>query len=63
MVYWPWPGHEMMEYIFVIIIILEFNGPFIFLTIHTKCFAPSPRRPSEEYKRMVVELTHGLFIT
>ncbi len=27
------------------------------------CFAPSPRRPSEEYKRMVVELTHGLFIT
>jgi hypothetical protein len=28
-----------------------------------KCFAPSPRRPSREYKRMVLELTHGLFIT
>jgi hypothetical protein len=27
------------------------------------CFAPSPRRPSREYKRMVLELTHGLFIT
>jgi hypothetical protein len=29
----------------------------------TYCFAPSPRRPSREYKRMVLELTHGLFIT
>ncbi len=31
---------------------------------HTsKCFAPSPRRPYGEYKRMVLEHTHGLFIT
>ncbi len=28
-----------------------------------QCFAPSPRRPSREYKRMVLEHTHGLFIT
>ncbi len=27
------------------------------------CFAPSPRRPYGEYKRMVLEHTHGLFIT
>jgi hypothetical protein len=27
------------------------------------CFALSPRRPYEEYKRMVLEHTHGLFIT
>jgi hypothetical protein len=27
------------------------------------CFALSPRRPYEEYKRMVFEHTHGLFIT
>jgi hypothetical protein len=27
------------------------------------CFAPSPRRPYVEYKRMVLEHTHGLFIT
>jgi hypothetical protein len=27
------------------------------------CFAPSPRRPDREYKRMVLEYTHGLFIT
>jgi hypothetical protein len=29
----------------------------------TKCFAPSPRRPYVEDKRMVLEHTHGLFIT
>ncbi len=29
----------------------------------TNCFALSPRRPYEEYKRMVLEHTHGLFIT
>jgi hypothetical protein len=28
-----------------------------------KCFAPSPRRLYVEYKRMVFEHTHGLFIT
>ncbi len=28
-----------------------------------KCFALSPRRPYGEYKRMVLEHTHGLFIT
>jgi hypothetical protein len=27
------------------------------------CFTLSPRRPYEEYKRMVLEHTHGLFIT
>ncbi len=27
------------------------------------CFASSPRRPDREYKRMVFEHTHGLFIT
>ncbi len=27
------------------------------------CFAPSPRRPYIEDKRMVLEHTHGLFIT
>ncbi len=27
------------------------------------CFALSPRRPYGEYKRMVLEHTHGLFIT
>jgi hypothetical protein len=27
------------------------------------CFAPSPRRPYVEDKRMVLEHTHGLFIT
>ncbi len=27
------------------------------------CFASSPRRPYVEYKRMVLEHTHGLFIT
>jgi hypothetical protein len=27
------------------------------------CFASSPRRPDREYKRMVLEHTHGLFIT
>ncbi len=29
----------------------------------SNCFTPSPRRPNVEYKRMVLELTHGLFIT
>ncbi len=29
----------------------------------SECFALSPRRPYEEYKRMVLEHTHGLFIT
>jgi hypothetical protein len=29
----------------------------------TICFALSPRRPYGEYKRMVLEHTHGLFIT
>jgi hypothetical protein len=29
----------------------------------TSCFALSPRRPYGEYKRMVLEHTHGLFIT
>jgi hypothetical protein len=29
----------------------------------TICFTLSPRRPYEEYKRMVLEHTHGLFIT
>ncbi len=27
------------------------------------CYTLSPRRPNEEYKRMVLEHTHGLFIT
>jgi hypothetical protein len=27
------------------------------------CYTLSPRRPYEEYKRMVLEHTHGLFIT
>ncbi len=27
------------------------------------CYTPSPRRPYEEDKRMVLEHTHGLFIT
>jgi hypothetical protein len=31
--------------------------------LHRYCFALSPRRPYEEYKRMVLEHTHGLFIT
>ncbi len=30
---------------------------------HSMCFASSPRRPDREYKRMVFEHTHGLFIT
>jgi hypothetical protein len=30
---------------------------------HAACFASSPRRPDREYKRMVFEHTHGLFIT
>jgi hypothetical protein len=29
----------------------------------SECFAPSPRRPYVEDKRMVLEHTHGLFIT
>jgi hypothetical protein len=48
-----------------IISVVIFGQDYILLflvTIH-KCFAPSPRRPSGEYKRMVLELTHGLFIT
>ncbi len=31
--------------------------------LHSLCFASSPRRPDREYKRMVFEYTHGLFIT
>ncbi len=30
---------------------------------YAKCFALSPRRPHTEDKRMVLEYTHGLFIT
>jgi hypothetical protein len=29
----------------------------------SNCFTLSPRRPYGEYKRMVLEHTHGLFIT
>ncbi len=45
-----------------------FAGFAIFLLVflyllHSDCFTLSPRRPYEEYKRMVLEHTHGLFIT
>ncbi len=33
------------------------------LSERNHCFALSPRRPYGEYKRMVLEHTHGLFIT
>ncbi len=33
------------------------------INLRYKCFTLSPRRPYEEYKRMVLEHTHGLFIT
>jgi hypothetical protein len=39
------------------------NCDYSFRLSNDNCFAPSPRRPDREYKRMVLELTHGLFIT
>ncbi len=40
------------------------NIPVVFVLHYIgNCFALSPRRPYGEYKRMVLEHTHGLFIT
>ncbi len=47
-------------------LILEWRQHVVFVerrAIRTPCYTPSPRRPYEEYKRMVLEHTHGLFIT
>ncbi len=38
-------------------------GPVVTSYSYCSCFASSPRRPDREYKRMVFEHTHGLFIT
>ncbi len=51
--------------------ISSFAGPIINISIfryfgkmwNNSCYTPSPRRPNVEYKRMVLEHTHGLFIT
>ncbi len=40
-----------------------FRWPFQQEVIQANCFALSPRRPHTEDKRMVLEHTHGLFIT
>jgi hypothetical protein len=39
------------------------NQPITKYRYKSNCFTLSPRRPYEEYKRMVLEHTHGLFIT
>ncbi len=41
---------------------LGYTSP-IPVNANPNCYTPSPRRPNVEYKRMVLELTHGLFIT
>jgi hypothetical protein len=46
-----------------IVVVFGVTKMYIKENVFTYCFASSPRRPYVEYKRMVLEHTHGLFIT
>ncbi len=46
-----------------LISIFKLQKKVLHILTNSNCFASSPRRPDREYKRMVFEHTHGLFIT
>jgi hypothetical protein len=44
-------------------ILSSYQGTYYVMLLNRQCFASSPRKPYFEDKRMVLEHTHGLFIT
>ncbi len=51
------------ENVFSILISDDKESENVFSILISDCYTLSPRGPYEEYKRMVLEHTHGLFIT